>query len=347
MIHDKTTSQPKRKAVIMADDVSWHDGDVVEYVYGPDRIEELETVCDVFPKRITSENLKKMLPELRETEVIFSCWGMLPVDENQLDLLPNLKAVFYAGGSVNHFAEPFLGRGIIVCSGVEANAIPVAEFCLGQILLSAKGVFRNSRVCKEGPWSQSKVPVGPGIYGETIALVGIGAVCRYLLRLLGPFHLRVIAVSDYLSPEGAAELGIDALVDIEEAFEQALVVSNHFPDKPFNRGIFVESHFASMRQGATFINTGRGAQVDEAALAKVLGERPDLTALLDVQHPEPPEKESPLYRLPNVSLTSHIAGSTNDEVKRMADFVIADLHRWLQNAPLEYQVNPEAAVQRA
>lgn len=69
-----------------------------------------------------------------------------------------------------------------------------------------------------------------------------------------------------------------------------------------------------MRQGATFINTGRGAQVDEAGLIEVFKRRPDLTALLDITCPEPPEDGSELYTLPNIHLSSHIAGSKNDEV---------------------------------
>ena len=76
-----------------------------------------------------------------------------------------------------------------------------------------------------------------------------------------------------------------------------------------------------MRSDATFINTGRGAQVIERDLIAVLADWPGLTAFLDVTWPEPPEKESPLYALPNVSLSSHIAGSINDEVVRMADYV--------------------------
>ena len=77
--------------------------------------------------------------------------------------------------------------------------------------------------------------------------------------------------------------------------------------------------FRSMRPGATFINTGRGAQVNESDMAAVFGARPDLTALLDVTWPEPPEAGSPLYTLPNVHLSSHIAGSLGNEVVRMAD----------------------------
>ena len=96
-----------------------------------------------------------------------------------------------------------------------------------------------------------------------------------------------------------------------------------------------------MHSEATFINTGRGAQVVEMNLVLVLAERPDLTVLLDVIWPEPPEKESPLYALPNVSLSAHIAGSINDEVVRMADYVLEEYGRWDCGEDLFYAGSPD------
>lgn len=339
----------KIKAVLMADNVPFYNGDIVEYVYGRERVNKIREMTDFHPVRINSGNLESELPKLSETEAIFSCWGMLKLTATQLELLPNLKAVFYAGGSANGFARPYIERGITVCSAVEANAIPVAEFCLAQILLSCKGAYHNSQLCRRGPWKQSEMPVGKGVYGETVALVGIGAISRHLLLLLKPFNLRVIAVSGYLSkhPEHAAEMGISKLVTIEEAFKEGYIVSNHLPDKSENKKSLKKEHFALMRKGATFINTGRGAQVDEAGMIEVLKSRPDLTALLDVQHPEPPAAGSELFTLPNVHMTSHIAGSTNDEVHRMADFMIEDLQRYLKGEKLKYAVNPDELSGRA
>lgn len=93
-----------------------------------------------------------------------------------------------------------------------------------------------------------------------------------------------------------------------------------------------------MRQDATFINTGRGAQVVEADLVHVLRQRSDLTALLDVTDPELPAPASALYALPNVPLSSHIAGSLNDEVVRMADHATEEFVRWERGEPLRYEV---------
>jgi phosphoglycerate dehydrogenase-like enzyme len=335
------------KAVVMADNVPWYDGDVVDYIYGSERLEEIRKMTELHPVQITSENLEWELPKLVEVEVIFSCWGMFPLTDEQLDQLPNLKAVFYAGGSVNGFSEALLERGITLCNAAEANAIPVAEFCLAQIILACKGVYFNTQLCRQGPWKQSEMPVGNGVYGETVALLGIGSISRHLLKLLKPFNLRIIANSNYLTDEQAREMGIDQLVGFEEAFSEGYVVSNHLADKPSGQGILTQEMFASMRQGATFINTGRGAQVDEEGMIDVLEQRSDLTALLDVQHPEPPEAGSRLFSQPNIYMTSHIAGSTNDEVQRMADFMLDDFERWLKDEPLLYAVDAGILARRA
>jgi len=326
------------KAAIFADDVPWYSGDIVEYVYGNERINRIASLTDLYPQRITSGNLIDHLHQLGDLDVLFTCWGMFPFEDNILNQLPKLRAVFHAGGSVASFAENFHKRGIIVCNANNANAIPVAEFCLAQILLSCKGAWSNSLACRRGPWHQAAMPTGPGVYGETIALLGIGAVSRYLLKLLAPFRLRVIAISDYLTPEQAHAMGIAALVDLDTAFREAYVISNHLPDHLDTEGILNKHHFESMRAGAVFINTGRGRQVNEKEMIEVLKRRSDLTALLDVQYPEPPRADSPLYSMPNIHLTSHIAGSVNDEVRRMADAMIVEFLRWRDRQALENEV---------
>ncbi|EDM26410.1 2-hydroxyacid-family dehydrogenase [Lentisphaera araneosa HTCC2155] len=338
-----------RKAVIMADNVDFYDSSILDYVYGEERLAHLKTITDMYPIRINSANLAEELQNLSEIEVIFTTWGMLNLTSQQIEQMPKLKAVFCASGSVNYFAKEFFKRGILIINAVEANAIPVAEFCLAQILLSCKNFYQNSRQCEKGPWQQSQMTVGNGVYGETIALIGLGAVSKHLIKLLKPFNLKIIACCDYHdnSTEEAKKIGIDEFVTLEQAFSRAYVVSNHLADKENNKKIISKFLFNSMRQGATFINTGRGAQVNEEDMIDVFETRKDLTALLDVQYPEPPALGNPLYTLENIYMTSHIAGSANDEVRRLADFVIADFQRWSREEALLYSVEPASLAWRA
>ena len=307
-------------------------------VYGNGRRERVAELASLHEEVISSASLDEHVALLGEIEVVFSTWGMPALSEEQLDQMTSLEAVFYAAGSVKGFARPLLARGITVVSGWGANARPVAEFTLAQILLACKGYHRNRREYVS-PDSRQATPAfrGAGVYGETIGLIGIGMVGREVCELLRGFELEVLGCDPYLAGEEAAQLGI-RIVELEELFDRAYVVSNHLPNLPSLQGILHGELFRRLRPNATFINTGRGAQVVEADLIEVLEARPDLTALLDVTYPEPPVEGSPLYRLPNVELTTHIAGSLNDEVVRMADYIIDEFQAWEAGRPLRYQV---------
>ncbi len=295
--------------------------ETVDYVYSESQQKQIAEVTDLMPEIVNAGNFDSV--DLKDVEVIFSTWGMMCFTGEQLDRMPNLKAVFYGAGATDYFARPLLARGIKVISAWKANAIPVAEFVLAQIILSMKNYFSNN-------WNNKFA--GPGCYGETVALIGAGAISSKLQEMLKVLNLNVLVIPS--RPERRT-------VSLEEAFRTAYVVSNHLPNREDNQKVLTKELFASMRQGATFINTGRGAQVDEAGLIEVLKARPDLTALLDVTFPEPPEAGSELYTLPNVRLTSHIAGSLNDEVHRMADYVIGDYLHFAAGEPLEHEVTEE------
>ncbi len=103
-------------------------------------------------------------------------------------------------------------------------------------------------------------------------------------------------------------------------------------------------HFAAMRPGASFINTARGAVVREQEMIDVLSARPDLLAVLDVTYPEPPVPGSPLYSLPNVILTPHIAGAMGLECRRMGQAMVEELRRLLAGQPLQWSISRERAA---
>ena len=311
-------------------------GETFDSIYGPQRLAALGRVTDLHPAIVTSRNLDASLEALADLEVIFSTWGMLRLTEEHLDRLPRLRAVFYAAGSVQYFARPLLRRGIMVVNASSANAVPVAEFTLGQILLANKGYFRNTREYS-APEAYRHAFRGPGNYETPVALLGAGQIGRCLIDLLQPFRLPVMVFDPFLSQEEAIIMGVDK-VSLETAFRSGQIVSNHLADKPATKGMLSGRLFDLMRPNATFINTGRGGTVVEEDLVRVMKARPDLTALLDVTDPEPPHAHSPLWTLPNVRLSSHIAGSIGNEVKRVADVAMGEFDAWRQGRPVRNAV---------
>jgi phosphoglycerate dehydrogenase-like enzyme len=168
----------------------------------------------------------------------------------------------------------------------------------------------------------------------------VGRLVRERLR---PFDLRVVAYDPFVTPEEAHVLGVD-LMSLEDLFASSDVVSLHVPLLPETEGMILGSHLASMKRNATLINTSRGAVVREAEMVEVLGERPDLWAVLDVTHPEPPEPDSRLYNRPNVVLTPHIAGSLGNECRRMGRLVVDELRRYVAGEPLKHEITRERAA---
>ncbi len=308
---------------------------LVDKIFDESRRERIARHAQLNPLVLTPDNIEKYRNEAAQTEVLFTCWGS-PHELLTPDRFPALRLVLFSGGSVKAFARPLLKRGVHVVGARAANAIAVTHFCLAQIILACKGYFRNTQMCRDAETMHSpKCFTGPGLYGEKIALLGMGAVARELALLLKSFDLEVLAVDPYLTPAEAGELGVK-LVTNEEAFAKAYIVSNHLPNLPELKGVLDRKLFFSMRPNATFINTGRGAQVNETDLIEMARTRPDFTALLDVTEPEPPVVGSPLYELPNVQLSSHIAGALNDEVHRQGDFVIEEFERYAAGQPLQH-----------
>jgi len=311
--------------------------DWIERIYGSKYLHKLAAHTRLHAQILEDKNFSEHAPFLGDLEVIFSTWGMPCLTPEQLDCMPSLRALFFAGGSVRSFAHTLLERGIIVVSAWQANAVPVAEFTLAQILLAAKGYFRNTHSYKS-PQDRETAFRGRGNFGETIAILGAGAIGGKVIELLRPFNLRVIVFDPFLCEERALLLGVEK-VSLQAAFERGYVVSNHLAGVPETERLLTGDLLASMQPDATFINTGRGETADEGAMIRVLLARQDITALLDVTDPEPPSEGSLLYSLPNVHLTTHIAGSMGNELVRMADYCFEEFMAWDRGDPLRYAVS--------
>ena len=317
----------------------FNDGPRLSKVYAQGRSETVFKQFNAYPRIINSENFDQLAPELQHLEVIFTTRDMPRLTQEQVNKLPNLKLVLHAAGSVKKFAEPFLNNGVRIVSAADANLEPAAEFCLAQILLATKCFFRNTQDCRElkhnGHFGGAFI--GNGNYGESIAFISAGRIARRTMELLAPFNLKLMAVTGSMTPEDCQRYNVE-LVSMGDAFERAYVISNHLPDTKKTEGLINKPLLMRMRPGATLINAGYGAQINEHDLIEVFKKRTDLTGLLDVTYPIPSLPDSELYTLENVHLSSNLAGSVNDEYVRMADFVIEQMDKWHLGKDLKGEV---------
>ena len=312
----------------------------LDKIYTDEAYSELKNLLDLERRVYTYEELLASPDAFSDVEIILSSWGMPPLSEQEIKrILPSLRAVFYAAGSVQRFARPFLASGVRVFSAWAANAIPVAEVTAAQIVLANKGYFVSTRAFVDGGHAEARASRNRciGNYDEEVGIIGAGMIGRKVISLLKNYRLRVLVFDPFLSDERAKELGVER-VQLTELFSRCMAVSNHLANNAETVGMLRYEHFSVMRENGVFINTGRGAQVVEQDLVRALTERPDLTALLDVTYPEPPEEGHPFYTLPNCILSPHLAGSFGREVGRMGDYMLSELRRYLAGEACPWEV---------
>lgn len=301
--------------------------------------ERLSAALDFLPG-VLLEELPARKEELREVAYLFSTWGMPALGKEQIRAyFPSLKAVFYAAGSVQGFAREYLEAGVRVFSAWAANAVPVAEFTVAQILLAGKGYFQGLRRQERADRAafDSYSNTFPCNYHVKVGILGAGMIGSRVLEMLKAYDLETLAYDPFASDEKLQALGAKRAT-LEEIFSQCQTISNHIANLPATQGMLTYGLFSRMKPNATFINTGRGAQVVEADLLRALQEEPGRTALLDVTWPEPPEEGSPLLTQENVFLSPHIAGSMHNEVARMGVYMEEEYQRLIQGQPTRYQV---------
>ena len=318
--------------------------DIIRNVYTPAQQAELAALLGVDANDVlTKEAVLAEPARTADTEYLFSTWGMPAFSEEEIaTCFPHLKAVFYGAGSVQGFARPFLNRGVRVFSAWAANAVPVAEYAVAQILLANKGYFAASRLCVDGGYGAARKAFEsfPGNYGCRVGLLGAGMIGSLVAELLRDRVLEVLVFDPFLSDERAAALGVRK-AGLEEVFATCQTISNHLANNPQTVGMLNGALFETMKDNVTFINTGRGAQVVEEDLCDALDKRPFATAVLDVTWPEPTVAGHRFYSMPNVVLTPHIAGSAGDEVHRMAAYMIEEYRAVAAGEPVRYEVNLE------
>jgi phosphoglycerate dehydrogenase-like enzyme len=270
---------------------------------------------------------------LADAEILITGWGCPMVDLHTLDTMPKLRAVLHAAGSVKgHLCPEVWERGVVVSSAASANAIPVAEYTLGVILLAGKGVFDlRERYRRDRAFELGFIHPAIGNYGRRVGLIGASRIGRQVIDLLRPFDFDVQVYDPY-----ADDLDVP-VVDLPALLATSDIVSVHAPATRETYRMLGREQLALMPDGATLVNTARGQLVDNDALTAELRSG-RLAAVIDVTDPEPLPPDSPLFSLPNAFVTPHVAGSHGTELARLGASVADELQRFLAGDPLAFPV---------
>jgi phosphoglycerate dehydrogenase-like enzyme len=315
--------------------------------FDDDLVSELAGLVDLDPALVL-DDVAGCPTDLSDVEVLVTAWGCPVLDDAALARLPRLRAVVHAAGSVKHLVTPSVWqRRIRVTSGAALNARPVAEFTLGAVLWAGKHVlplaerFRTDRIAPDLTVDTSI----PGNYRRTVGVLGASATGRAVIDLLQPFDLAVLVADPTIDADQARAIGAE-LVDLDGLFTRSTVLTVHAPLLPQTTHLVDARLLARLPDGATVVNTARGGVIDHDALrAELLTGR--LHAILDVTEPEPLQPDDPLWDLPNVALTPHVAGSQGDELLRLGRAAVDEVRALVEHRPPLRPVDPAALATSA
>ena len=245
------------------------------------------------------------------------------VDAALLANAPRLRVVGRLGvGLDNIDAAACAARAIEVIPATGANAISVAEYVLTTAMLLLRGAYTSSAEVAAGYWPRPKLSQGREVCGKTLGLVGFGSIGRVTAQRAHAIGMRVIAYDALLAEADAAWREHDVVrKGLDQVVAEADIVSLHVPLDSQTRGLINVSRIALMKRGAIIINTSRGGIVDEVAVAAALRAGSLGGAALDVFEHEPLAANSALANLPNLILTPHIAGVTQESNVRVGALI--------------------------
>lgn len=293
----------------------------------------------VDPSDLDAENFVQELAATNP-DILLGCWKTPSLPKA---LPPRLGYVCYITGSVKRLlSRPHLESGLVVTNWGGSISRTVAEAALFHILACLRNASHWA-IAMHQPgieaWKNGLTD-SRSLFCRSVGIHGFGPVARELVGLLKPWNCPITALAPDLTAELAHAYGVERAPSLEALFAENEIIVELAPLIPSTVGIVTEKILRKIRQGGVFVNVGRGAVVDEAALLRIAQEG-KIQIGLDVYATEPLPADSPLRALPRVNLTPHNAGPTIDRYPDAGAFALKNLRAYVEDRPLEAVVTPE------
>lgn len=276
-------------------------------------------------------------------EAVAAVVGSAPFDGPAMDRAPGLRVIARTGIGYDSIDVPAAtARGIAVTNTPDGPTISTAEHAVMLMLMAAKRVRPSVTALMtgtaDGYYARHE---GIELAGKILGLVGLGRIARRVATIAEAIGMRVIAFDPYIDT-AAAPAGIQLAATLDELLPVADVISVHIPLTDVSRGLFDARRFAAMKRGAVFVNTARGAIVDQAALIAALDAGHLFAAGLDVTDPEPLPAGHPLLAHQDIVVTPHIASATADGKLRSLESAFEQAVAVVHGERPPHLVNPDA-----
>lgn len=307
------------------------------YTEVPWTLEPLAGRAEVTIYKRAAASVKELVGWLSNTYATIDIRARSIFDAELLASLPNLRVLVIRGTTAPRVdTDAATRRGILICNTPYQSTTAVAEFALGLLLAAMRRIPLQDRHMQQGEW---RVARGALLRGKTLGVIGLGMIGQEMCRLGQALGMHVLGWSPTFDPVRAATCNAD-LVELDTLLRNAHAVSLHLRLSARTRQILGRRELALLRDGAIFVNTARGALLDEAALIDEL-RRGRLIAALDTFTQEPLPADHPLLGLDNVLLTPHAAWATDEVVADRARVPIENVVAALAGHPRNV-MNPAA-----
>lgn len=308
--------------------------------------ERLSSISDnvVYFDSLKFEDGAAVVEQLKasEPEILISAWTMPKLQEDTLEQVPSLKYLCHFAGSIKGTVpDVLLEKGLLVTNWGHSVARTVAETGL---MLAIGGLrragFWTLEMHTRGGWKDRTTVQTGSLFGRKVGLHGFGVISQKLRRLLIPFGVPVMTYSPSVPDSLLEEQDVTRANDLEELFSENDVIIELAALTPKNTGIVTEELLRMIPEGGVFVNIGRGAVVDEEALARVAAEG-KIQVALDVYGVEPLPEDSPFRSIDSILTLPHLGGPTTDRRQDAALFGIDNIERYLAGESLHAQVTVE------
>ena len=313
----------------------------VDFVLPPDALTLLRTGTAehelIFPEKPATSVLATgdTDPRFAEAEIAFG-----QPDPAAIASSANLRWIQLSTSSIERydnaaFRATLAAREILFCNSASVYAEACATHALSFLLAQARRLPLALTLRTPGgsaAWHALRASSVP-LEEQTVAIIGYGAIGQRLVELLAPFRMKIMAYRRHA--RGDESVPVLTLPELEHALATEVDhIVNILPANPETRHFFDATRFAKLKAGAVFYNIGRGATVDQNALADALHAERLAAAWLDVTEPEPLPDEHPLWAAPNCFITPHVAGGHAHESITLVRHFLRNLERFERGEPL-------------
>ncbi|WP_018663071.1 phosphoglycerate dehydrogenase [Heyndrickxia acidiproducens] len=283
---------------------------------------------------------QELIAGLKDADIYIN--GIEKVDQEIIDAAPSLKYILKYGTGVDNIDLDYATeKGISVSNAPGQNASAVAELAIGLMLSVSRKIPQSHADMQAGNW---RIAMGNGLDGKRLGIIGFGSIGQNIARMASGFNMEVVASGTYRNMQAARKWEV-SFTELEEllATSDYVIVSTSLKSSTYH--LLDRKRLGLMKPSAYVINIARGDIIDESALLEVLQSGRIRGAALDVFSKEP--TDSKLTQLPNVVVTPHIGGATEECVRMIGKMTEENIGNFLSGLPLMNLVNSPAAVRQS